>query len=251
MSKDSFVLYAGYIEHIEDLTSEEQGQLFMAILRYANGMDPGALKGAVKMAFSFIRAQMDRDSEKYEEKREKRREAGKQGGRPKKEAEEQPAEETQEKNGEKANGFSEKQTKAKKANGFSEKQKKLNDTVSVTDTVTVTDNNDRLIFIQKDDDDSACAREEFNYSFVKWVYGKELADMTQQCIHDMQNAVLPRKINGNDYSADEIRKRASEISMADIGAALSAFERERENVDKEGNYLYTVLFNKPRERAYA
>ena len=244
MGKDSFVLYAGYIEHIEDLTAEEQGQLFMAILRYANGMDVGELKGAVKMAFSFIRAQMDRDAEKYEEKREKRSAAGKQGGRPKRESEEQPEE---------ANAFSEKQTKAKKANAFSEKQKKLNDTVSVsvTDTVTVNDNNDRLIFKQTEDDNNACAREDFNYPFVKWVYGKELADMTQQCIHDMQNAVLPRKINGNDYSADEIRKRASEISMEDIGAALSAFERERENVDKEGNYLYTVLFNKPRERAYA
>ena len=63
---------------------------------------------------------MDRDNATYMQKCEKRREAGKLGGRPK------------------ANGFSEKQTKAKKANGFSEKQNNP-DTDNEPDTDNDTD----------------------------------------------------------------------------------------------------------------
>ncbi len=63
------------------------------------------MDGMTRMAFSFIKVQMDRDSEKYQATVEKRRESGKLGGRP----------------STKANGLSE---KAKKANGFSEKQTK-------------------------------------------------------------------------------------------------------------------------------
>ena len=63
---------------------EQRGKLFTAILCYAAGEEIPELDAAADMAFSFI------------QKCEKRREAGKLGGRPK------------------ANGFSEKQTKAKK-----------------------------------------------------------------------------------------------------------------------------------------
>ena len=83
---------------------EQRGKLFTAILCYAAGEEIPELDAAADMAFSFIQDRMDRDNAAYMEKCEKRREAGKLGGRPK------------------ANGFSEKQTKAKKANGFSEKQ---------------------------------------------------------------------------------------------------------------------------------
>ena len=83
---------------------EQRGKLFTAILCYAAGEEIPELDAAADMAFSFIQDRMDRDNAAYMQKCEKRREAGKLGGRPK------------------ANGFSEKQTKAKKANGFSEKQ---------------------------------------------------------------------------------------------------------------------------------
>lgn len=105
MEKNSFVMYAEYLKHIQKMDMEQRGELFTAILCYAVGEPVPVLDSAADMAFSFIQERMDRDCEAYAEKCRKRSESGKLGGRPK------------------ANGFSEKQTKAKKANGFSEKQK--------------------------------------------------------------------------------------------------------------------------------
>ena len=99
---------------------EQRGKLFTAILCYAAGEEIPELDAAADMAFSFIQDRMDRDNATYMQKCEKRREAGKLGGRPK------------------ANGFSEKQTKAKKANGFSEKQNNP-DTDNEPDTDNDTD----------------------------------------------------------------------------------------------------------------
>ena len=119
--KNSLVLYTDYLQHIKDLTLEQTGQLFLAILHYQNGDDVPELDAVTKMAFNFISFQMDKDNEKYEKTTERRREAGKMGGRPK------------------ANGFEENQEKAKKANGFFEKQTKAkkpdNDNVNDNDNV--------------------------------------------------------------------------------------------------------------------
>ena len=104
-----FVLYYDYWNHLALLKDDERGKLLMALLDYGeNGKEPD-LEGAALMAFSFIRAQMDRDAAKYAQTVQKRREAGKQGGRPPK-----------------LNESNEKQIKAKKANGFSEKQCEAN-----------------------------------------------------------------------------------------------------------------------------
>nr|DAH73121.1 MAG TPA: hypothetical protein [Caudoviricetes sp.] len=104
--RDSFVLYTEYMAQIELLNMEQRGELLTAIMNHALGRASPELDAVTSMAFSFISSRMDRDGEKYEKTVEARKEAGKMGGRPK------------------ANGFSEKQTKAKKANGFSEKQTK-------------------------------------------------------------------------------------------------------------------------------
>lgn len=103
MARNSFVMYTDYYEHLEDLTDDEVGQLTRHIFQYAMGNEVNIENRVVKMTFSFIRQQMDRDKEKYESTCQKRAEAGALGGRPKK-----------------ANGLEE---KPKKANGFSEKQK--------------------------------------------------------------------------------------------------------------------------------
>ena len=97
------------------LSDEQAGMLIKALLHYTTTEeDPELTDGMVRMAYAFIKAQIDRDAEKWEETCKRRSEAGKLGGRPK----------TATSTEEKANGFSEKQTKAKKANGFSEKQTK-------------------------------------------------------------------------------------------------------------------------------
>ena len=117
--KNSFVVYTDYMQQIELLSMEQRGVLFTSIMSYASGRELPDMDGMTKMAFSFIKATMDRDMEKYRQTVEKRKEAGKLGGRPK------------------ADGFPEKQEKAKKANGFSEKQNKAKkpDNDSVNDNV--------------------------------------------------------------------------------------------------------------------
>lgn len=81
--KNSFVLYTSYQEHIDLLTMEQRGQLLTAILAYAAGNELPDMDGIAKMAFSFIREDMDKNEERYQKTVESRREAGKKGGRPK------------------------------------------------------------------------------------------------------------------------------------------------------------------------
>jgi tRNA-dihydrouridine synthase len=53
--------------------------IFRELMEYEKtGIEP-ELNGMVKMAFSFIKAQLDRDREKWEDKKNKRSEAGKKG----------------------------------------------------------------------------------------------------------------------------------------------------------------------------
>ena len=82
------------------------------------------MDGMTQMAFSFIKAQLDRDNQKYQKMVESRREAGKLGGRPKGSASSDKPEEAK-----KANGFFEKQTEAKKHN-----KKNVYDNVNVNDS---------------------------------------------------------------------------------------------------------------------
>lgn len=83
MIKNSFVLYTDYYEQIKILSHEDAGILLIAIMEYVMSNEEPEFdsdKGMLKMAFSFIKAQLDRDMKKYEETIEKRREAGKKGG---------------------------------------------------------------------------------------------------------------------------------------------------------------------------
>lgn len=119
--KNSFVLYTDYRQHTALLSVEEKAQLLDAIFAYAAGEEV-ELTGMALMAFSFIKAQMDRDNAKYEEKCEKRKIAGSKGGL--------------------AKASNAKQKVANVANARSAKQKVANvaDTDTENDTDTVTDN---------------------------------------------------------------------------------------------------------------
>ena len=90
--KKAFMLYLDYKQHLELLTDAERGMLMMALFDYAaDKTEPTTLTGSAAMAFSFIRAQMDRDNQKYEEKCITNRANGAKGGRPKKEPTESDA----------------------------------------------------------------------------------------------------------------------------------------------------------------
>ena len=124
MKKNSFVLYTDYCEHMELLNMEQRGVLFTAIMCYASGGEIPDMDGATRMAFSFIKKQMDRDTTRYVRTVEARSQAGKKGGRPRKEA----------------NAFSDNQEKAKKANAFSEKQTKAKKPDTDTENVNENEN---------------------------------------------------------------------------------------------------------------
>lgn len=84
MEKASFLMYLDYEEQFNLLSDEQIGQLIRAIIKYEKTGEVPILDGMLKMAFSFIKTQLDRDREKYQAKCEKNRENAKKGGRPKK-----------------------------------------------------------------------------------------------------------------------------------------------------------------------
>ena len=87
MSKDSFIVYDGIKDTLDEMTDEEVGKLFRAMVDYhTTGEDP-KLKGGLKFAFIPVRQQMDRDDEKWNKTREARIEAGRKGGEAKKQNE--------------------------------------------------------------------------------------------------------------------------------------------------------------------
>lgn len=80
--KKSFLVYMDCEQHLQLLSNEERGKLFMALFGYAKRGEIPKFDGMLKMAFSFIKAQMDRDAEKYEAICERNRANGIKGGRP-------------------------------------------------------------------------------------------------------------------------------------------------------------------------
>ena len=83
-SKQSMVFYKDWADVMEGFSDEVQLELFKSIVRYAfNGEIPD-MKPEAKIAFGFIKPQIDRDIEKYNAIVERNRENGRYGGRPKK-----------------------------------------------------------------------------------------------------------------------------------------------------------------------
>lgn len=83
---DSFVFYRSFHEALKDLPLEEYGAIMFAINEYAlNGVEP-ELSGAVKMAFTLIKPQIDANNYR-KEAGQKGAEFGRRGGRPKKKTE--------------------------------------------------------------------------------------------------------------------------------------------------------------------
>lgn len=121
-SKRGFILYFDYREHLALLNDDERGKLLMALFDYGElGIIP-ELNGATRMAFSFVRAQMERDQEKYIATCDRNKNNGAKGGRPIKAKETDPN-----------------QRKPEITGRFSEKPKKA-DTENDTDTDIDTDN---------------------------------------------------------------------------------------------------------------
>lgn len=74
--KTSFVLYTQIAETLKELTDEEKGQLFQAILDYQTTGEVPELNRVVKMAFIPIMQDLDANNEKWEKTRQARSRAG-------------------------------------------------------------------------------------------------------------------------------------------------------------------------------
>ncbi len=98
-SKKSFLLYSDAYGSIKELSQEEKGDLLDVIYLYSMGESLIEMTPMVKLAFSFIKRSLDKDTERYISKCETNKENGKLGGRPKKPKE-------TERLLEKANGYS-------------------------------------------------------------------------------------------------------------------------------------------------
>lgn len=130
--RNSFVMYTDYMQHLEIMSMEQRGIFLTAIMRYASGETLPEMDGMVCMAFSFARAQMDRDDEQYQKTKEARREAGRRGGVARV-----------------ANSSTVKQTVANQANATFAKQTVANQADTVTDTVTDIKKKDTIVSKEK------------------------------------------------------------------------------------------------------
>lgn len=90
--RKGFILYRNYIEPVNQMSDEQAGQLFKAVLAYVNGLEVPKLDASAVTAFYFIKSNLDMDSAKYEKRCAANRENGKKGGRPRKNAEPQETE---------------------------------------------------------------------------------------------------------------------------------------------------------------
>ena len=78
--KNSFVIYNDIYEVIKELTDEEAGILFKAILCYQSTGEIIEMPRDLRLLFLTLKSTFDRDNDKYEKTVQKRREAGKKGG---------------------------------------------------------------------------------------------------------------------------------------------------------------------------
>lgn len=85
---DSFILYTSYYALIEWLTDEQLGQLTRAIFLYARDGKTINLEPVVRMAFAFIKDNIERNQDKYQAKCEKNRQIALERERKKREARE-------------------------------------------------------------------------------------------------------------------------------------------------------------------
>lgn len=214
--KSSFVLYYDYADHFGLLSDEELGRLLRAVMVYEmDGMAP-CFDGALKMAFSFIRANLDRDREKWLERLRINRENGAKGGRPRKDT-------------------------VVESDGFSEKPKK-----GVTVTGTVTDNDNVIVT----GNDTVTGKREVKFGYAEYVslseteygalckrYGKDAADKMIEILDNYKGADPERRKYVSDYRAilSWVVGRYEEGVRGDTGGMRGEIERaKRQMLERYG-----------------
>lgn len=131
--RGTFVFHAEWAEIVRDYAEDVRLEVYEAAVRYAVSGDTVELRPLAKMAFGFIRRDIDRDQARYDEYVERQRANGSKGGRPRKGQASPGAPAGQDEKAKPFLGFSE---KPKKPAGFSEnpaKPKKANNDYDYVD----------------------------------------------------------------------------------------------------------------------
>jgi hypothetical protein len=80
--RDSFVFYKDWKKAIEDLPNDIRLEIYESIIEYATTGNLRGLKPTAKVAFNFIKTDIDRNTEKYLSIVERNKKNGSKGGRP-------------------------------------------------------------------------------------------------------------------------------------------------------------------------
>lgn len=80
MDAKSFVMYKEWLGDLDELTTEQRGQLLTAVLQWQSGVDVDALELAPRIVFNSWVRHFERNALKWEQTRQKRAEAGRMGG---------------------------------------------------------------------------------------------------------------------------------------------------------------------------
>ncbi len=88
--KKSLLLYYDYKSHFDFLTDEQVGKIVRAMLEYeVDGVLPEFDETIMKMTFSFVKSNLDRDRKKWVKMCKTNKENGSKGGRPKSKSDEE------------------------------------------------------------------------------------------------------------------------------------------------------------------
>ncbi|HFK5582160.1 TPA: DUF6291 domain-containing protein [Elizabethkingia anophelis] len=79
MQRESFVFYASWVEAIKDLPNDIRLEIYDGIMEYAITGNLPDFKPMAKVAFNFIKNDLDRNSDKYSETLKSRSESGRLG----------------------------------------------------------------------------------------------------------------------------------------------------------------------------
>lgn len=83
MERNSFVFYKDWKEAIKDLPDDVRLEIYDSIIEYATTGNIQGLKSMAKIAFNFIKNDIDRDTKKYMSIVESNKQNGSKGGAPK------------------------------------------------------------------------------------------------------------------------------------------------------------------------
>jgi len=130
--KSGFIFYTEYIEHFKLLSDSEVKSLLFAICDYHSNNTIPNLQPLPQMAFSFIKADLDRNLKKYASVCDRNKKNGKKGGRPIEEKPKKPTELFD--NPKNPVGYSETQNNPKNPVGYLETQNNPKNPVGYLET---------------------------------------------------------------------------------------------------------------------